>query len=212
MLLNPPTATLANVPMVILDRHGQLLSARSQAAGPVASSHPAWSPNGRLLAYPTYASTGPALAIQSLEAQPGIYQVSNPNTQLGNCVWAPTDVTVVCLARAGVQTAWDFANTATRTLSTGKSLGFPIVWLPPPGANPQESLQGLTPNADADLARGRAAGPRCSSWSNNAPRFDTQGEHWVAPVDLGAKCWYCRLRVECLQMGGTARRSAGLRY
>jgi hypothetical protein len=142
VLLNPPTATVANVPMVILDRHGHLLAARSQAAGPAASAHPAWSPDGRLLAYPTNTSTGTALAIQSLNRRPDIYQLSNPNTELGNCVWAPTNITVVCLARTGFQTVWDFANTATRTLNTEKSIGFPIVWLPPPGANPRESSPG----------------------------------------------------------------------
>ncbi len=135
VMLDPSVAVVSNVPMVILDRHGHLLSAipqasGPQASGPAASTQPAWSPSGRLLAYPTYTSTGPALAIQSLSLRPKIYQASNPNTQIGNCVWSPTGITVVCLARTGTQTTWDFANTTTGTLNSVKSLGYPIVWLP----------------------------------------------------------------------------------
>jgi hypothetical protein len=129
VMLNPSVAVVSNVPMVILDRHGHLLSAIPQASGPVASTQPAWSPSGRLLAYPTYTPTGPALAIQSLSGRPRIYEASNSNTQIGNCVWSPTSVTVVCPAGIGTQTAWDFASTTTGRLTSVKSLGFPIVWL-----------------------------------------------------------------------------------
>lgn len=129
VMLNPPVAVLSNVPMVILDRHGHLLSTIPQASGPVASTQPAWSPSGRLLAYPTYTRTGPALAIQSLSGRPQIFEASNPNTQIGNCVWSPTSVTVVCPASIGTQTAWDFANTTTGRLTSVKSLGYPVVWL-----------------------------------------------------------------------------------
>jgi hypothetical protein len=129
VMLNPSVAVLSNVPMVILDRHGHLLSAIPQASGPVASSQPAWSPSGRLLAYPTYTRTGPALAIQSISGRAKIYEAPNSNTQIGNCVWSPTSVTVVCPADIGTQTAWDFANTTTGRLTSAKSLGYPIVWL-----------------------------------------------------------------------------------
>jgi hypothetical protein len=129
VMLDPPVAVVANVPMVILDRHGHLLSAIPQASGPVASSQPAWSPSGRLLAYPSYTRTGPALSIESLGGRPKIYEATNSNTQIGNCVWSPTSVTVVCPVDIGTQTAWDFANTTTGRLTSVKSLGFPIVWL-----------------------------------------------------------------------------------
>jgi hypothetical protein len=129
VMLNPPVAVVSNVPIVILDRHGRLLSAIPQASGPVASTQPAWSPSGRLLAYPTYTRTGPALAIQSLSGRPRIYEAPNSNTQIGNCVWSPTSITVVCPVSIGSQTAWDFADTTTGRLTSGKSLGYPIVWL-----------------------------------------------------------------------------------
>ncbi len=131
VLLNPLGATTSNVPMVILDRHGHVLSTVVEAAGPIANAQPAWSPNGRLLAYPSSASTGPALAIQTTDGQPQIYQASNPSTQFGSCIWSPTDITVVCQARIGSRTEWDFANTATGTLRSTNSPGYPIVWLPP---------------------------------------------------------------------------------
>jgi hypothetical protein len=135
VMLDPSVAVVANVPMVILDRHGHLLSVLRQTSGPAASTVPAWSPGGRQVAYPTYTSTGPALAIKFPGGQPRIYRAANPDTQIGNCVWSPTVITVVCLARTGTQTAWDFANTTTGTLNSVKSLGYPIVWLPSEGSN-----------------------------------------------------------------------------
>ena len=138
VLLNPPGASAANVPMVILNRQGEVLSFLPQAAGPTADTQPAWSPDGRLVAYPTDTPTGRALVIETLNAQLDLYPVSNRNTQLGSCVWAPTAITVVCLARTGLQTAWEFANRATGTLNRVKSRGYPVVWLPPPDADLQD--------------------------------------------------------------------------
>jgi hypothetical protein len=138
VLLNPPVASAANVPMVILNRHGQVLTFLPQVAGPTAGAQPAWSPDGRLLAYPTDTPTGRALVIETLNAQLDLYQLSNPNTQLGNCVWGPTAIAMVCLARTGLSTAWDFPNPATGRLNSVESLGYPVVWLPPLGANLQD--------------------------------------------------------------------------
>ena len=130
VLLNPVLPTNSDVPMVVLNRNGDVLAAVPQDIGPADNAQPAWSPNGQLLAYPTYTGAGPDLAIQSSSAQTATYPLASRNTQIGHCIWSPTATTVICPAQTGTRAAWEFTDLSNGHMDSIPSLGYPLAWMP----------------------------------------------------------------------------------
>ncbi len=86
VVLNPITPVTGNVPMVVLNRNGQLLAALTDRDGPIYGTQPIWSPSGRQLAYPTYTDTGAALAIATESGAVQDLSAPSPETTFGHCV------------------------------------------------------------------------------------------------------------------------------
>ena len=129
VVLNPITPTQSNVPLVVLDRDGRVLSTTPAGFGPIWQGQPSWSPDGRLLSYPTHAGTTTAVAVVSSHGEPITHPAAGPDTQFGGCLWSPTDAAAVCLARRGTQDEWAFLFPQRKDLITAPTRGNPLMWL-----------------------------------------------------------------------------------
>ena len=132
VVLDPLTRDDTDVPMVVLNRHGDLLAAFPQRLGPIYGSQPVWSPGGHQLAYPTYSKTGTAVAILTETGTVSDLPAPTPDTTFGSCVWSPTSADVVCQSRTAGTTKWLYAIPTSTSLITAASAGDPLAWVASP--------------------------------------------------------------------------------
>jgi hypothetical protein len=136
IVLDPPDQADSNAAMVIIDRRGQILDATDDLKGPSGYTPPAWSPDGRSLAYPTFTGDGPALALWPLGHPIIIRPAPNRFDRLSSCQWNPTGSALLCATGAASYTdnpRWLLANSNGFFLATPDT-DTPLVWL---GRDPQ---------------------------------------------------------------------------
>ena len=127
--LNPILAIDRSVPLVLLNRHGELIAKFAGTAGPIYNSQPVWSPDGRQLAYPTYTNAGAALAISTLTGTTRDF-LAPPSTTFGRCVWSPDSTDVVCQAQSAARAyQWQYATPASSSFVSVESSGDPLAWI-----------------------------------------------------------------------------------
>lgn len=120
-----------DTPMVVMTRDGGLLAAVDDWSGPMYGSRPVWSPGAHQLAFPTYTTAGPALAIGSETGAFGT--VPAPvGTRFGSCVWSLSSTDVVCQARTGGRYQWLYAVPSSNRLLSTSSAGAPVAWVAGP--------------------------------------------------------------------------------
>ena len=131
VVLTPLELVKGDAPMVVLSRSGGVLAAVDDWSEPMYGTGPVWSPGGHQLAYPTYTTTGPALAIGSETGAIGTVPAP-AGTLFGSCVWSVSSTDVVCQAVTGNRSQWLYAvPTSNRLLST-RSAGMPVAWVAAP--------------------------------------------------------------------------------
>lgn len=130
VVLDTLGAQSSNVPVVILQRSGRLVLAELQRQGPIDGGQAMWSPNGDYLAYSTYTSSGPALAVVSLNGQVQTFPAPNPQSQFQYCVWAPSSTVTLCRVETATLAEWSFAIVGTGKLTIVAAAGYPWAWLP----------------------------------------------------------------------------------
>ena len=128
VVLNPITPVTGNVPMVVLNRNGQLLAALTDRDGPIYGTQPIWSPSGRQLAYPTYTDTGAALAIATESGAVQDLSAPSPETTFGHCVWSPDSTYVLCQSRTANRYQWLYSTPTDDSLISAPSPGTPLAW------------------------------------------------------------------------------------
>lgn len=128
VVLNPLTPVTGDVPMVVLDRQGQLLAAFTDRDGPMSGTDPVWSPGGRQLAYPSYTITGAALAVATETGSVQDLPAPTASTSFGQCVWSPDSTAVVCGSRAANRYHWLYATATRAALIPVSSPGAPLAW------------------------------------------------------------------------------------
>lgn len=132
VVVDPPGGGGDNAAIVVLDRRGHLLgSVHAGPGGPTEYIAPAWSPNGRSLAYPTYSQYGPALTIWTVGHPVEVRDAPDPGLDFGSCLWAPNNSAVLCPAHRTQGSEWVFGN-RTGPLYAVPNPAAPIAWLPAP--------------------------------------------------------------------------------
>jgi hypothetical protein len=129
VVLDPLTPTSGDVPMVVLNRQGDVLAAITDQSGPIYHRPLSWSPGGHQLAYPTYTTTGVALAIATETGTIYTLPAPAPNTTFGSCTWSPTSADVVCNSQTANRYQWLYALTITGRLVPAPSTGNPLAWI-----------------------------------------------------------------------------------
>jgi hypothetical protein len=128
--VNPPTGGDADVGVVVLTRSGQLIGVIKTRSGPLEYSWPAWSPDGRSLAYSTVTDSGTALAIWT-EGGPIVVRAAPDNgASFGYCLWAPDGSAILCPTFQSARDSWDQGAAHGGPLFSVPGAGTPIVWLP----------------------------------------------------------------------------------
>lgn len=136
--------------IVVLTRTGRMLAATPPGATYIAGQ-PAWSPDGRSLAYANLANAGftggNELFIWHMGGQPRPIAIPKAAASQGTapgggetlavpdwCVWSPGGTSVLCSdASQGSQGTWVVASTTARRMTAVHSPGFPVAWLPAGG-------------------------------------------------------------------------------
>jgi WD40-like Beta Propeller Repeat len=121
--------------MVVLNRSGHVLGVVGAAAGLYRNSRPAWSPDGRSLAYATFGNTGTALAVWTVGGRTLTRSAPDNGADFGFCLWASDGSAVLCPTSGRTQVpAWDVGSAQSGPLLSVPSLGrYPIAWLPRSG-------------------------------------------------------------------------------
>jgi hypothetical protein len=117
--------------MVVLNRQGRLLAALTDRNGPMYGAQPIWSPGGRQLAYPTYTTTGPSLAIVTDTGTAQDFSAPTPDTNFGQCMWSPNSTDVLCQSKEANHYHWLYATPSSETLIPASSPGTPLAWTTP---------------------------------------------------------------------------------
>ncbi len=130
VMINPIGEEETNSPMVILDRHGQVLGAVGSAAGPTEYTAPYWSPDDTSLAYATFGSVGTSLAVLNGSNHIAV-QALQPTSSIGACAWSPDSTWVACLATSPSIDGWLLARNddSLTPISTVPGRGTPLLWI-----------------------------------------------------------------------------------
>lgn len=133
VVVAPLTPVHGDTPLVVLNRAGGVLAAIDEWNGPMYGSQPVWSPGAHQIAYPTYTTSGPALAIGTETGAVGT--VAAPvGTVFGRCVWSVSSTDVACQAWVGSRSRWVYGIPTADRLLSSDSPGAPVAWIaaPPP--------------------------------------------------------------------------------
>ena len=124
--VNPIYVGDSGAGLVVLDRTGHFLGAVQPISGPVQNSEPAWSPDGRSLAYYTYGQRGAELAVWALSGRVVTRPAPDPGDSFQTCVWSPDGSDILCPASEG-------ATDESSLWVLGAAKGGPLVQVPAPG-------------------------------------------------------------------------------
>lgn len=128
--LDPLHPMQGNVPLLLLTRTGNPITAFAGGVGPTYESQPVWSPDGRQLAYPTHTPTGTSLDIVTLSGTTRELPALTPSSTFGRCVWSPDSADVVCQTQIPAPTyQWQYATPTTSRLLSVRSSGTPLAWI-----------------------------------------------------------------------------------
>ena len=128
VVLTPLEAIGGDTPMAVLDRTGGLLAAIDDWRGPMYGARPVWSPGAHQLAYPTYTTSGPAVAVGTETGAFGTVSAP-PESVIGPCVWSVSSTDVMCQARTGNRAEWLYALPTSGRLLASRSAGRPVGWV-----------------------------------------------------------------------------------
>jgi hypothetical protein len=132
VVLNPLSPTNTDVPMVILDRQGDLLAAVGAQAGPIYRTPPIWSPGGHQVAYPTHTANGIALAITTETGSAEALRTPTRSARLAPCLWSPNSADVLCQSQTPTHHQWLYATPTVDRLIPAPSAGDPLAWITAP--------------------------------------------------------------------------------
>jgi hypothetical protein len=134
VVVDPIDGSDSNAPIVVVDRRGRLLGSVGAPLGPTEYLPPAWSPDGKSLAYTTFGLNGAALAVWTPGHSPKVRVAPNAGDNFSRCLWAPRGTEILCpnVVGVGQTTKWLLAATKGGALYLAHAPGVPVAWLPGP--------------------------------------------------------------------------------
>jgi hypothetical protein len=144
VVVEPPVEEGDTAGLVILDRGGRVVAAAPAAdGGPLEYVAPTWSPDGRLLAFPSFVRNAeiglvampsfsqfsPAIALWDLRHPANVRETPDPGVELGSCVWSPGGTAIVCPAERSAGAEWVLGR-RTGSLASFPDSAIPVAWLP----------------------------------------------------------------------------------
>ncbi|MGH9114416.1 MAG: hypothetical protein ACRDWW_01165, partial [Acidimicrobiales bacterium] len=153
VVVDPLTSRDMPAGIAVLDRNGILLAALRPTLGPIGYTRPAWSPDGRSLAFPTYGPSGGGIAVWTPgDGRPQDRAVPDRAISYGTCLWAPDASAVLCPTDNGYEkgSRWVIGLADGGPLYAVRAPGRPLAWLTsghgrricpvPPGTPPHDRV------------------------------------------------------------------------
>jgi len=132
VVVNPLDAGNSDAGIVVLDRGGRVLGVDQPALGPVQETQPAWSPDGKSLAYYMFGEKGGEIGVWKVGGRVFVRTAPDRGDSFLTCVWSPDGRDILCPAFFGTtnqSTLWVLGSSTRGPLVEVPAPGVPEAWV-----------------------------------------------------------------------------------